>query len=257
MNARVGQRYVVLSPFLASVVRGHGAGRPVHVVPVYGVDTRVFAPSTEPRDELRRRLGLPVGSSLIFFSSRVAPEKDPDTLLAAVAALRRDGRDVRILHRSGGHAELVRRARRHGVPDAVIAGPAIAPGPGLADHYRASDLCVQASREEGLGFSPLEALACGVPVVAAAVGGLCDTIADGVTGWTYPPGDADALARAIALALDDPSEAQRRAGNGRALVVRAYARDVAFATLGALFAPYLPAPRATAPATDVLVQQHG
>jgi glycosyltransferase involved in cell wall biosynthesis len=241
LNARVGRHYVVLSGYLASVVRAHGTARAVDIAPVYGIDARVFAPATERREHLRRRLGLPPGAALLFFSSRIAPEKDPDTLLAAVAALRRGGRDVRILHRSGGHAEFVRRAGDHGVSDAVIAGPAIPPGSELADHYRASDLCVQASREEGLGFSPLEALACGVPVVAAAVGGLRETIVDGQTGWTYRTGDVEALARAIAQALDDPAEAHRRTELGRSLVAREYDREVVFDRFQGIVARLLPA----------------
>ena len=88
----------------------------------------------------------------------------------------------------------------------------------LPDLYRACDLCVQASREEGLGFSPLEALACGVPVVATAVGGLRETIVEGETGWTYPAGDVDALATAMRAALADPAEAERRTRAGAARV---------------------------------------
>jgi glycosyltransferase involved in cell wall biosynthesis len=222
-------------------VRGHGTARKVDVIPVYGIDAAVFGPSAEPREQVRRRLGLPTDPGLIFFSSRIAPEKDPDTLLAAIAALRRAGRDVRILHRSGGHAEFVRRASAHGLHDAVIAGPAIPPGPELANYYRASDVCVQASREEGLGFSPLEALACGVPVVAAAVGGLRETIVDGHTGWTYATGDAGALAHAIAHALDDPTEARRRTELGRALVARQYERDAVFSRFEAVVRSMVPA----------------
>jgi glycosyltransferase involved in cell wall biosynthesis len=241
VNARVGRRYVVLSEYLASVVRAHGTSRAVDVVPIYGIDTTVFGQSAEPREQVRRRLGLPTDPALIFFSSRIAPEKDPDTLLAAVARLRLAGRDVRILHRSGGHADFARRAAAHGLQHAVIVGPAIPPGPELANYYRASDICVQASREEGLGFSPLEALACGVPVVAAAVGGLRETIVHGHTGWTYPAGDAGALAGAIAQAMDDPTEARRRTELGRALVERQYEREAVFARFEAVVCSMVPA----------------
>jgi D-inositol-3-phosphate glycosyltransferase len=230
LNAVVGGRYVVLSRHLAEVVRGHGARR-VAVAPVYGVDTEVFAPASEPRRATRERLGLPADGSLIFFSSRVAPEKDAETLLAALRRLLDEGRDLWLLHRSGGHRGFLERAADFGVAARVVATDAVDPHGRLPDDYRAADLCVQASREEGLGFSPLEALACGTPVVAAAVGGLRETVVDGETGWSYPAGDADALARCIAAALDDPSEAARRAARGRALVCANYERRAAFARL--------------------------
>jgi glycosyltransferase involved in cell wall biosynthesis len=228
VNASAGQRYVVLSPYLASVVRTHGGRRPIDVVPVYGVDTSLFVPSREPRRTVRERLGLPQDAALAFFSSRIAPEKDPDTLLEALAILRSEGRDVRVLHLSGGFTDFIRRAGERGLESAVIARDAIPPFTTLADWYHASDVCVQASREEGLGFSPLEALASGVPVVAAAVGGLRDTIRDLETGWTYPPGDARALARAIAEVLNDPEEGKTRAARGRELVCGVYEREQVF-----------------------------
>jgi glycosyltransferase involved in cell wall biosynthesis len=231
LNAGLGRRYVVLSRHLEAVVRAHGTRRPVDVAPVYGVDTRVFAPAGEPRARIRERLGLPAGGSLIFFSSRVAPEKDTETLLDAVRRLRAAGRDLWILNRSGGHARLLAIASALGIGDRVIATDAVHPHRELPLTYQASDLCVQASREEGLGFSPLEALACEVPVVAAAVGGLLETVIDGRTGWTYPVGDAVALAARIGEALDDPAEAARRARAGRELVLREYEREIVFAKL--------------------------
>jgi glycosyltransferase involved in cell wall biosynthesis len=235
LNALVGGRYVVLSRHLAEVVRGHGARR-VSVAPVYGVDTEVFAPNSEPKRATKERLGLPTTGSLIFFSSRVAPEKDAETLLEALRRLLGEGRDLWLLHRGGGHRAFLERAARFGVAARVVATDAVHPHGQLPDDYRAADLCVQASREEGLGFSPLEALACGTPVVASAVGGLRETILDGETGWTYPSGDASALARRIAEALDDPAESDARAARGRALVQTRYERRAAFAQLRAALA---------------------
>ena len=241
INARLGRGYVVLSEYLAGVVRSHGTRSPVHVVPVYGVDMERFKPATAPKADLRRGLGIAPDGALVFFSSRVTPEKDAETLLDALARLRAEGRDVRLLHRSGGYREFQRLADARGLRDAVIATDAVHPGRELPASYQASDLCVQASRDEGLGFSPLEALACEVPVVATAVGGLRETIVDGDTGWSCPASDAAAMARAIADALDHPEEARRRAGRGRELVRRRFERravfDRLFEVLGAASAP--------------------
>ena len=231
LNTLVGRHYVVLSQHLGDIVRAHGARQPVSVIPVYGVDTAVFAPATLPRDALRQRRGLPATGAIVFFSSRVAPEKDAETMLAATRRLLDQGRDLWLLHRSGGYREFLAAAGRAGVTQRVIATDATHPRRGLAEDYQASDLCVQASREEGLGFSPLEALACEVPVVASAVGGLRETIVDGRTGWTYPAGDEAALAGAIEHVLGNAAEARRRAQAGRALVRERFERGVVFTRL--------------------------
>jgi len=228
LNARVGREYIVLSRHLEQVVRSHGARGPVGVIPVYGVDGDVFRPATNSKDAIRRERKLPPGGKLIFFSSRIAPEKDPHTLLAAVRRLVEAGRDIRLLHRSGGFRAMIGAAEAAGIRDRVIATDAVHPERELPRDYQASDLCVQASKAEGLGFSPLESLACEVPVVAADVGGLRETIVDGSTGWTYPPGDAAALAGAIADALDHPDEAARRARAGRAMVLERFERGSVF-----------------------------
>src|ERR1051325_7541611 len=83
LNARLGFHYLVLSEHLSEVVRSHGTRRRVSVVPVYGVDTEIFSNAREPKRATRERLGLPVEGSIVFFSSRVAPEKDAETLLKA------------------------------------------------------------------------------------------------------------------------------------------------------------------------------
>jgi glycosyltransferase involved in cell wall biosynthesis len=228
LNGRVGRRYVVLSRHLADVVRSHGTRARVDIVPVYGVDTRVFHPAPDSPATIRQRIGLAAGHPLIFYSSRVAPEKDSDTLLLAFRTLLAQGRRIHLLHRSGGYRQFAELAERHGVSEFVTAREPRHPLRGLALDYQASDVCVQASREEGLGFSPLEAMACGVPVVATAVGGLCETVVEGVTGWTYPVGDAMALADRISTALDNPGEARRRAAAGRRLVIEHYERGEVF-----------------------------
>ena len=235
-NARLGQHYVVLSEHLAQVVRNHGTRRPVSVIPVYGVDAGVFRPPNQARADGKRALGLPTDRPLLLFNSRMAPEKDADTVIEAVRVLLARGVPVHLLHRSGGWRDFAAAAERAGIASHVTATDAVHPVTDLVHDYWAADLFVQASRAEGLGFAPLEALACETPVVAAAVGGLQETIVPGDTGWTYAPGHAEDLATAIETALGDPAEARRRAARGRALVGRRFARDAAFDRLAELLA---------------------
>jgi glycosyltransferase involved in cell wall biosynthesis len=227
INARIGQQYCVLSRHLEQTVRRHGTRLPVHVVPIYGVDTSRFFPSPADRTSLRQRARLPENDSIIFFSSRVAPEKDSETLLRSVLLLRDSGRRVTVLHRSGGYRDFLELAVEVGVADQIIATDAVRPGEDLARDYQASDVCVQASRAEGLGFSVLEAMACETPVVASATGGLKETVLDGETGLTYPVGNARVLADRIAQVLDHPAEAVAMAKRGRQIVIERFeAREV-------------------------------
>src|SRR5260370_22565011 len=116
-------------------------------------------------------------------------------MLTALGILLDKGRDLWLLHRSGGYIAFRGEAERIGITHRLIATDAVHPHRELPMDYQASDICVQASREEGLGFSPIEAMACRVPVVASAVGGLKETVVDGCTGWSYPVGDEYALAK--------------------------------------------------------------
>jgi glycosyltransferase involved in cell wall biosynthesis len=233
LNAVIGRGYVVLSDYLGDVVRRYGTVRPVHIIPVYGVDTRRYV-ARQDRAAARVARGLPAAGQIVFSSSRVAPEKDTATLIEAFARLVGDGRDVYLLHRSGGYQEFLQNADLAGVRGRVIATDAADPRRDLPLDYAASDVCVQASRAEGLGFSVLEALACGTPVIVSAVGGLVETVRDGTTGWTVRPGDAAALADALRDVLDRPVEARRRAAAGGAIVKERFDSDIVFARLASV-----------------------
>ncbi len=129
--------------------------------------------------------------------------------------------------------ELKARAAAAGLADRIRFMPEV-PVHDIADWYRALDLYVAPQRWEGFGLTPLEAMACGVPVVATRVGAFEEIVTED-TGSLVPPGDVPALASAIAALLDD---AARRNRAGRAALERVRSRFRLDAEAAALVAVY-------------------
>jgi glycosyltransferase involved in cell wall biosynthesis len=105
------------------------------------------------------------------------------------------------------HDPEVRRlralARDIGVADRVRLLGSV-PREQMPNWYRSADVLACAPWYEPFGLTPLEAMACGVPVVAYAVGGLAESVIDGVTGILVPPRDIRRLAAALRSVLGDP-----------------------------------------------------
>ncbi len=180
-----------------------------------GVDTAAFNPA-ERSASLRRSLA-PDGQVLVGYVGRLAVEKRVD-LLAQVATLP----GVRLVIVGGGPAEAtVRRA----LPSAEFLGQR--KGRDLAQIFASLDIFVHSGCYETFGQTIQEAAASGLPVVAPAVGGPLDLVDDGVTGYLVAPGDAGALAAAVARLAADPG---LRAAQGRAAREKVLARS--WAALG-------------------------
>lgn len=96
---------------------------------------------------------------------------------------------------------------------------------------------------EGLGVVLLEAMNHGVPVVGSRIGGIPDIVEDEVSGLLVPPGDAPALARALARVRDDPALARRLAEAGRRALVERFSWDAIVARWEAVYAAVMPARR--------------
>ena len=231
ISGRLATTALVMGPYLATVAAPFS--RRVAMGRYYGVDVDLFRPATgAERATLRERLDLPRDAFLIVLSSRISHEKDPETVLQAVAFARARGLNAVLLNLGGGYREFQALAADLGVPDAaewVLGRPAAHPMKELADYYRAADALIQGSLEEGLGFSPLEALACEVPTVASAVGGLAAHL--GPVASLTPRRDAVAMASAILQVASNPGEARLRARRGREYVARYWNRARAFAEL--------------------------
>ncbi|MFC4070838.1 glycosyltransferase [Actinoplanes subglobosus] len=123
------------------------------------------------------------------------------------------------LHADPYARRLLDLARHCRVGDRVTLVGAVPPGE-MPAWYRSADVLAATPWYEPFGLTPLEAMACGVPVVATAVGGLVDTVVGGITGDLVPPRDPRALAAALRRLLGDDV---RRFGYGAAAADRAAA----------------------------------
>jgi D-inositol-3-phosphate glycosyltransferase len=180
----------------------------VRVIPC-GVDISLFCP--KDKEESRRTLNL-ANRPWLLFVGRLEPIKGLDTLLKALLLVRKKCTDAALLIVGGD---------RHGgktSPDRSAAIQAQVESFGLEDHvffggaqdqrnlplfYNAAEICILPSRYESFGMVALEAMACGVPVIASNVGGLSFTVQNGQTGFLVPEGDSQALADCIAKTLND------------------------------------------------------
>ena len=182
-----------------------------------GVEHAFFAPGD--RAQARRAVGLPEDEPVVLFVGRIQPLKGPTVAVEALGALRNfEGRPERaslvlIGGPSGpqGADELsaVRRAiAAHGLSGAVRLLPPQRHEM-LSTYFRAGDACVVPSHSESFGLVALEAAACGVPVVAAAVGGLTTIVQDGETGFLVESRDPFDFAKPLAAILEDQDLAVR------------------------------------------------
>jgi glycosyltransferase involved in cell wall biosynthesis len=197
--------------------------RRIRVVPC-GVDTEMFTPDgpTLPRGA-RPRL-VTVG--------RLVRRKGVDETIAALASV--PEAELVVAGGSGpddpDHARLAALAAEHRVGDRVrfLGG---LPRERVPQLLRSADVVICVPWYEPFGMVPLEAMACARPVVASAVGGLADTVLDGVTGMHVAPRRPDELAATLRRLLASPTSISALGAAGRERVLARYGWDrVAAAT---------------------------
>jgi glycosyltransferase involved in cell wall biosynthesis len=173
--------------------------------------------------------------------ARLAEVKGQRTLLEALTSVDATavlvGRD---LEQGGAYERLLRaEAERLGVDGRVVFSGYRADVPAL---LAGCDVFCLPSRAEGLPLVVLEAMAQGKPVVATAVGGTPELVADGVTGVLVAPGDAEALADALSALLADPERARQLGEAGRERVLREFSAEAAAERVLELYASAIALP---------------
>jgi glycosyltransferase involved in cell wall biosynthesis len=226
-----GDRVIAISHFIADLIRTrHGvAEAKLRVIP-RGVDPRRFDPAlvgAERLAALRAAWGVPEGQRIIMLPARVTRWKGQMVLVEAMARLPGDSFALLVgdaAERPAFQAELLARIESLGLKDRVrLVGHAT----DMPAALLLADVVVHASTDaEAFGRTVIEAQAMARPVIASDLGAPRETVAEGITGWRIPPGDAAALADAIGKALALPSaESAALGARARTAVLSGYTTE--------------------------------
>jgi glycosyltransferase involved in cell wall biosynthesis len=187
-----------------------------------GVDPEEFHPSRVDPSRIRREFGLARETPLLGMIAVLRSWKGHLVFLQALRRVRESHPDVQaVLVGDGPFRSVIQDAIRcHGLEARVRL---LGHREDVAEILSGLDVVVSASTAaEGVPQALLQALAMRRPVVASDVGGIPEVIRPGETGWLVPPGDPEALGRAIVEALADRAGAQRMGGHGRKMVEADY-----------------------------------
>jgi glycosyltransferase involved in cell wall biosynthesis len=217
-----------------------------------GVNPQRFRP-VDTR-QARHALGLSIDVPLIGYVGRVLPRKDIRNIVRALAVLRDWGVQAKLLIVGGETEEpdpgntpeigVLRDLAR----DLRVLDRVVFTGKRQQDllwlYYGASDVMVTTPWYEPFGLTPLEAMACGRPVIGSDVGGISYTIDDGVSGHLIPPRDPTALAERLRAVIQNPDLRRRMGRAGRRRVEREFTWTMTAIRLARLYEMVLEEPAA-------------
>jgi glycosyltransferase involved in cell wall biosynthesis len=190
------------------VAGGPVAGGPVVGGPVVGGGV----PSPDARARARSALGVPAEATVVGTVGRLTYQKAPEDFLAALQALDRPGVTGVWIGDGELAGQIAAQARNIPSIRVLLAGQRA----DIPELLPAFDVFMLCSRYEGLPTAVVEAMMCGIPVVATAVNSVGDVVVPGETGLLVPPGCPALMADAVGFLLDSPGAAARMAAAAQA-----------------------------------------
>jgi glycosyltransferase involved in cell wall biosynthesis len=185
-----------------------------------GVDTVRCSPVSEERKrKLRVALSLPLQDVIVMYAGRLVPEKRIDHLLQIWQDVRSKFPLSHLLVVGGGEEQSRLEAMR--VDGVQFTGQVEDAVP----YLQASDLFALPSSTEGLSNSMLEAMSCGLPVLATTVGGAPDVIEHQTSGWLVPPDDVDGLQQGLESLLSEEALRFSLGSNARQRILSSFSLD--------------------------------
>lgn len=191
----------------------------------------------------RRTIGVGASEKILLQLGRMVPRKGVDNVIKALSELKKRGCSCRLLV-VGGESELpendaeiarlTKLANEEGVGDRVVF-TGRKNREALKFYYSAADVFVTTPWYEPFGITPLEAMACGTPVIGSNVGGIKFSVLDGETGYLVPPASASELADKLSLLLNDADLCSKMSRNALNRVNELFTWDKVCGELGALY----------------------
>ena len=217
---RCSRNVICRSGDLANQLEKAGAeSQKLHTV-YNGIDPETFYAREQQKTELRHKLNLPEGIPILLFVGNFLPVKNPLFLLEALAELRASSHpSIRLVMLGKGplHRTLQQTSSTLGIQDAV-SFPGACTSSQVAEYMNAADLFCLCSHNEGLPNVVLESLACGLPVISTAVGGIGEVLNSPVYGslaWPNTPSSLSDYVNAIRERLDHPPQRQKIESYGK------------------------------------------
>jgi glycosyltransferase involved in cell wall biosynthesis len=189
------------------------------------VDTKQFYPvNCEEQNMLK--IALSADKNIVInFTGRIVERKGIDVLINAFAQagnLLQSSSTLIIIGTGFDEDKLRNLASKLGITNNVRF---LGHSREVVKYYQASDIFVLPSYAEGMPNSLLEAMACGLPVIASRIGGVVDVVEDGKSGILVEPGDVSGLASAMVRLLKDAELRQRLGAEARKRIVEGFSID--------------------------------